>query len=333
MKESDIRPQDLFNKYLELSRQDINTFFSDKSGFMSSDCPACGSNSSTPAFVKLGFSYVTCVTCESLYLSPRPTPEMMDDYYDRSAAVKFWGTDFYRQTAGARRAAMFRPRAELVSSLSVEYGLGNSFTFADVGAGYGLFLEEVRDLGVAGSITAIEPAPNLATICRDRGFAVIEAPLERISPGEAEVSCATAFEVLEHVSSPRDFMAGFKNILEPGGIGLITTLTCSGFDIRALNEHAKAVYPPYHINLISVEGMRRLIDRAELELIKLETPGKLDVDIVRNSLLNDAKIDVGSFERWIALEASESQRNAFQSFLAENLMSSHIRIIIRRPAV
>lgn len=333
MKESDIRPQDLFNKYLKLSRQDIDTFFSDKSGFVPTDCPACGSSSAAPAFEKLGFSYVKCADCESLYLSPRPTPEMMDDYYDNSAAVKFWGTDFYRQTADARRTAMFRPRAELVSSLSVEYGFGRSFSFADVGAGYGLFLEEIRDLGIGGSITAIEPAPNLAKICRDRGFTVVEAPLERIAPGEADVTCATAFEVLEHVSSPLEFMAGFKNILEPGGIGLVTTLTCSGFDIRVLNEHAKAVYPPYHVNLMSVEGMRRLVERAELELIKLETPGKLDVDIVRNTLIADPKIDVGSFERWIASEASESQRNAFQGFLAQNLMSSHIRIIVRRPAV
>lgn len=330
MKEADIRPKEIFDRYLELSRQDIDTFFRDKSGFEHVACPACGEDRPEPAFDKLGFRYVNCAACDTLYLSPRPTEAMMDVYYEHSAAVKFWGSDFYKHTAAARREKMFRPRARLLAELAESYRLPRPIVVADVGAGYGLFLEEVRDTGKADRIVAIEPAPNLAAICRERGFEVVEAMLERVPEGSVQASCASAFEVIEHVPSPVDFLKGMARVMAPDGIALVTTLTRTGFDIRVLGAHAKAVYPPYHINLMSVEGMRRLVERAGLRLLALETPGKLDVDIVRNTLAEIPQAEVGAFERWIACEADEEQRQSFQDFLAANRLSSHIRIVVGR---
>ena len=117
MKEKDIRPQELFNRYLEVARQDVERFFAEKSGFVEISCPACGSNDSVFAFDKLGFSYRSCRPCESLYLSPRPSREVIDRYYREGEAVKFWSTDFYRETAEARREKLCRPRAQLVADL------------------------------------------------------------------------------------------------------------------------------------------------------------------------------------------------------------------------
>ena len=114
MKESDIRPPSLFNQYLEISKKDIERFFSDRSSFVDVVCPACGKERYDFALDKFGFRYVTCVDCGSLYLSPRPTPQMISAYYAESEAVKFWGTDFFKHTAEARREQIFRPRAKLV---------------------------------------------------------------------------------------------------------------------------------------------------------------------------------------------------------------------------
>jgi SAM-dependent methyltransferase len=329
MKEAEIRPQKLFNEYLALAEKDVARFFGDQSVFVEVPCPACNSEAFTSGLEKLGFRYVVCSDCGSLYQSPRPTTDMVNTYYRESAAVKFWGTRFFRETAEARRAKLFRPRAQLVDQWSERVGLTGSRSFADVGSGYGIFLEEVARLGRFEKVIGIEPAPNLAAVCRERGFDIVEKPVEEVE--DLQVSFATAFEVLEHVYDPVAFLESVRRILAPGGLLLFTTLTVSGFDIQVLWEHSKSVHPPHHINLISVNGMRRVVERSGFELLDLRTPGKLDVDIVHNIVTEDPTIPLDRFSRMIVLESDEEVREAFQRFLQENQLSSHICVVARVP--
>jgi hypothetical protein len=170
MKESDIRPQALFNRYLELSRQDIVRFFRDQSQFVELPCPACASECREPGLEKLGFRYMICKDCESLYLSPRPTAEMINKYYRESEAVKFWETHFFKETAEARRQKLFKPRACLAAKWADRAGIDRSATIVDVGSGYGIVLEEVTKLERFGQAVGIELAPNLASVCLGKGF-------------------------------------------------------------------------------------------------------------------------------------------------------------------
>lgn len=331
MKESDIRPQALFNRYLELARQDIDRFFADQSDFVEVSCPACGSRRREFGLEKFGFRYMTCLDCGSLYLSPRPPPEMINAYYRESEAVKFWGTHFFKETAEARRERIFKPRAQLVAEWADRVGMGHSAVFVDVGSGYGIFLEEVARLGRFAQVVGIEPAPNLAAVCREKGFTIIEKPVENVHIGEVQASFATAFEVLEHVYDPTAFLLGVRRVLRPGGVFLFTTLTVTGFDIQVLWEHSKSVYPPHHINLLSVSGMEQLVRRVGFELVELATPGQLDVDIVRNIVGENASIPLNRFVKQIIFEVSDDVREAFQQFLQAHRLSSHVRVLARTP--
>jgi SAM-dependent methyltransferase len=327
LKESEIRPQALFDRYLELSRKDIEHFFADSSGFVHVPCPACGTDSPEPGLEKHGFSYVLCSDCGSLYVSPRPTPERLDDYYRDAESVRYWSTHFYRETADARREKMFRPRAQLVA----EYARGNSGarsgTFVDIGSGFAIFLEEVGALGRFERVCGIEPNPEMAEIGRERGFDVLEAPIEALEADAIQADFATSFEVLEHVSDPLVFLQASRKVLKPGGVLLLTTLTVSGFDIQVLWEHSKSVHPPHHLNLLSVDGMRRVVERAGFELAELTTPGQLDVDIVAGMLKSMPDLAVPRFVRELVERRDGDTRRAFQEFLAANRLSSHIRVL------
>lgn len=328
MKESNIRPQALFNKYLELSNKDIARFFNDRSGFIEVPCPACGSEKNTFGLKKLGFRYMSC-ECGSLYLSPRPKPESISEYYRESEAVKFWATHFFKETAEARRKKMFKPRAKMVSELADMAGIETSAIFVDVGAGYGIFLEEVDRLRRFEKVVGIEPAPDLAAVCRNKGFDVIEKPMEEVVGQEICANFATAFEVIEHLYEPLDFLTAVRQILKPVGLFVFTTLTVTGFDIQVLWEHSKSVYPPHHINLISVEGMRILVERSGLEIADLTTPGELDVDIVHNTLKENPNINLPRFIRKITENPDNKVKENFQTFLKNNKLSSHIQVVSR----
>lgn len=328
MKETDIRPADLFDQYLALCEEDISDLFADQSEFIEIHCPCCGPAEHQFAFDKSGMAYVTCSKCDSLFLSPRPSKAQIEQYYRKSKGAKFWASTFYRATEEARRKALFRPRARLVAKLHERYGQGTTGTFTDVGAGYGIFLEEIAKLDRFNRVVGIEPGAAMAKSCRVKGFEVVEKAVEQVGPGELPTSFAAAFEVLEHVFDPQEFLRAVAGILEPGGLFLMTTLTVTGFDIQVLWERSNSVHPPAHINLLSVRGIEKLFKLSGFEVLELSTPGKLDVDIVRNMVGRHPEIELPRFVQTI-LRGPEPPRRSFQNFLRRNRLSSHIRVVAR----
>ena len=200
----------------------------------------------------------------------------------------------------------------------------------DIGSGYGMLLEEARRLGRFGAIVGVEPAPKLGALCRERGFTVINKYAEDLQPEDVQADVATCFEVLEHVNDSRQFILGIRAGLRSGGRLLLTTLTVSGFDIQVLWEHSKSLSPPHHLNFLSIEGMQHLFERSGYRVLKLETPGELDVDIVTNIYREIKGIRHSRFVEQLVMYCDEGTKSAFQKFLAENCLSSHIRIIAER---
>ena len=331
MKEADIRPRHLFDTYLRLLEEDVETFFSDHRDFVAVPCPGCGALEGRDALVKSGFAYRECAACATLWTSPRPPAARLAAFYRSAKSVDYWRTAFYRETAEARRAHIFRPRAALLSELLAPAGANGQRTMADVGAGYGLFLEEVARVGTFRDVVGIEPNPGLAAVCRARGFRIVDKAVEDLDPGELQADVVTAFEVLEHVHDPDRFLAAVGRVLVPGGWLILTTLTSSGFDIQTLWERSNAVTPPQHLNLLSIEGMRHLMARAGFDIIDLSTPGRLDVNIVENACAADPGVPLPRFLRYLFEHRDAATREQFQAFLQTALLSSHVRVVARRP--
>ena len=328
MKESEIRPEALFARYLELVRQSGAELLQSSGEFVSVSCPGCGAEDSETVLKKEGFQHELCGSCGSLFVSPRPSPALLDRYYGESEAVRFWRTHFFKETAEARREKMFRPRAEEVVALARTEALGPGATLADVGAGYGIFLEEITRQSFFSTVIGVEPAPALAEECREKGFQVMQMKAEAAPPGTMRADIVTAYEVLEHVFDPCEFLQGVGRLLRPGGLLLFTTLTVSGFDIQVLWEHSKSVSPPQHLNLLSLEGIRRLVQRSGLVLARLDTPGRLDVDIVRNAARANPQVVLPRFVQRV-LERGPAAESEFQEFLRRHDLSSHVRALVK----
>ena len=329
MKESEIRPKAIFDEYLALCRRDIERFYSNDSEFAHVSCPACEHESvAGDGFDKLGFRYELCASCGTLYVSPRPTPSMQEAFARQSEATSFWSTHFYRETASARREKIFRPRAELIGSLVRDGVVAATKTFADVGAGYGIFLEEIAALGLFAEVVGIEPAPQLADVCREKGFRVVEQMMEDVE-GVLAADILTAFEVLEHVFDPSSFLRSCAAALNDDGILLFTTLTIDGFDLQVLWDESKSIYPPQHINLMSLAGLEAVTRRSGLDIVSITTPGKLDVDIVANAVADNPSLRVPRFVTRL-LACGSAMRADFQSFLQRANLSSHVRVLARR---
>jgi SAM-dependent methyltransferase len=329
MKEFEIRPRKLFSKYLELSKSDIEIFFSDHSAFEEINCPGCMLNTDNVAFVKHGFTYKKCPHCFTLFVSPRPTNTMISEFYRRSESSRFWAEHFYPETAEARREMIFKPRAKVINQLLSELDIPEPRSIVDVGAGYGIFLDEIRKYGCFDEVIAIEPNKDLAECCRQKNIFVYEKPVEEMVENELKASVVCSFEVFEHLFDLDNFIMSMKKILQPGGILLFTTLTISGFDLLVLGKHSKSISPPHHINFLSIEGIRELIKRCGLTEILIETPGKLDVDIVKNMYDEIPDLKLPDFVEYLIKYRDSNAHKEFQEFLQRNNLSSHIRVIAK----
>jgi SAM-dependent methyltransferase len=201
----------------------------------------------------------------------------------------------------------------------------------DVGAGYGIFLDEWRKLLPETHLVAIEPSAPLAKECRAKRFEVVENIVEQIDAEyEGFADMVVCFEVLEHVYEPVAFVRSLARLVRPGGVVLITTLCIDGFDLQTLWQKSSQISPPHHINFLSVAGFQKLFMRAGLVDVQVSTPGRLDVDIVRNNFYQDP--DLLSDQRFMRqLIGDEMIATAFQNFLASNRLSSHAWVMGKLP--
>jgi len=328
MKEADIRPDDIFQRYLELSAADADIHFNgvERSTI---DCVACGCSDNTHQFEKSGFGFALCNRCGTLFQSPRPPIAAFEAFYRDSVSSRYWAQTFFPAVAEARRERIFRPRVDRLSDLCVRKNVKVE-RLIDIGAGYGIFLEEWGKRFPDVKLVAVEPSQNLAQVCRAKGFEVAEELAENVRGYDGYADLAACFEVLEHVYEPVSMIRTLSKLVKPGGYVFVTSLGVDGFDIQTLWEKSNSISPPHHINFLSVAGFKAAFERAGLEDIDVSTPGKLDVDIVRNAYKRDpAILENNRFARFMV--GDETRAASFQTYLSQNQMSSHVWALARRP--
>jgi len=324
LKEQDIRPKELLEKYINLSAADAKKYFT-KVERLDIPCVACGEEKVSYEFSKYGFDYAKCNKCSTLYQTPRPLPMAFEKFYRDSDSSNFWANTFFPAVAEIRREAIVKPKVDEIFSLFKKIGLKVN-NLIDIGAGYGIFLDEWRKVSPETNMVAVEPSHSLANECRKKNLYVEESMAEQVVDFQNFADLVICFEVLEHVYKPLDFLKILKNFARPGGYVFISTLCIDGFDLKILWDKSSQISPPHHINFLSVKGFEFLFEEAGLSDIQILTPGKLDVDIVQNQInLNPDLISNNIFLKEILNDDDKAKK--FQKFLTENQLSSHAWII------
>lgn len=325
MKEEDIRPQVIFDEYLRLAREDTETYFANAEK-VNGNCPACESLG-VPAFVKYGFTYETCPKCLSLFVNPRPVVEAFSKYYTESPSSKFWASTFYKETAEARREKLWKLKARLIRDTVQRYGASHH-NLVDIGGGFGLFAEVMRDLCGRAPIV-IEPGPDLASVCREKSLLVVQKFLEQVAPEDlpAGPKVFVSFELFEHLHDPVAFLNQLNGLMASGDLFIFTTLSGTGVDIQALWEDSKSVTPPHHLNFLNPRSVALLLVRLGFVSVEVTTPGKLDIDI----LINNREAIKDRFWQTFVATASDGEKAEWQNMIAASGWSSHMMVVCRKP--
>jgi polyprenyldihydroxybenzoate methyltransferase/3-demethylubiquinol 3-O-methyltransferase len=108
--------------------------------------------------------------------------------------------------------------------------------YLDIGCGGGIFAESVARLGSVGSVTAVDPSPEVLAVAKaharqDPGLAaklaylntsVEELPLPKSVDEQYDV--LSLFEVIEHITHPAEFLDACTPFVKPGGWIIMSTI-------------------------------------------------------------------------------------------------------------
>ena len=182
MKEHEIRPQALVDRYRELCAEDAATCFGDEPARRLA-CVACDGTQLSHEFEKDGFAYAQCTTCDTLFQTPRPPRAAFERFYRHSESSRYWAEVFFPAVAEIRRLKIFQDRVERLAGMCAEKN-AKVDRIVDVGAGYGIFLEEWRRRLPDLSLWQSNPPPPSLGACRAKGFEVVEDIVENVTGRE-----------------------------------------------------------------------------------------------------------------------------------------------------
>ena len=324
--EEEIRPQKIFDEYLELARIDTIKYFSQvkREKVNCFHCDIEGDQWGN----KSSFEYKICPSCLSIFVSPRPELNAFSTYYSDSPSTKYWASTFYKVTEKSRRERLWKPKAQMIKEQILKLqGSIPVKTIIDIGGGYGVFDEEIQKI-MNVDILIIEPSIHLSEICQKKGFAVIEKFMEEIEKRELpkERKCFVSFELFEHLHDPIVFIQSLYKNMNPGDLFIFTTLSGMGIDIQLLKEKSKAISPPHHLNFFNPKSISKLLEKNGFKVLEVNTPGKLDMDIIKNNIEHVED----PFWKNIFKYSSEIEIDSMQDFISKSGLSSHMMIICNK---
>ena len=343
MKVKDIRNDDIMVKCHELSRIDLEEILAKSDEFVEVDCPACAEEDYTIEFEKDGFKFNKCVECDTLYISPRPTPKLLEEYYTNSRKMKFWNEEIFPLSEETRKERIFRPRKDYVINIAHNHIMDSAkegFTFkdnnlVDIGAGFGTFCElnlkhsKINDtyFSFFNRVIALEPSKGLAKTCRERGIETIESMVEDFKP-DFPVSVLTCFELIEHVFDPFKFVKDCHKVLSENGLLIMTTPNIAGFETQTLWDKSTTIGGPGHLNYFSVDSITKMLTYAGYKVLSVETNGELDADLVHREMIKNK--DLLKSKLFDTILNDEELKEEFQEFLKTFNLSSNMTIVAQK---
>jgi 2-polyprenyl-3-methyl-5-hydroxy-6-metoxy-1,4-benzoquinol methylase len=327
--EDQIRPLDIMEGQKRAFLEDVQWLRQRSDQFVEVMCPACGGSNKSKHFEKYNFIFNLCSDCETLYISPRPPEKLLREFYQNSENYKYWAENIYPKSERVRKENIFVPRLAKLVDLCENYKV-NQGTIVEVGAGYGTFGEVVEEAGKFGKYIAIEPSPELALECKRKALKVIEDSVEAAASQIKEADVVASFEVIEHLFSPREFLKSCRKVLNHEGLLILTCPNWKGFETQILGPLSDT-FDAEHLNYFSPASLASLVESCGFEVLRLFTPGEIDVDIVRNRIVKGAmRLEENRFIYDILMDEKPEKRNLLQSFLKASGLSSHMWIAARK---
>ncbi len=198
-------------------------------------------------FRKERFTVWRCAYCHSLH-----SAEAVDlDFYYRHYPVSQHRLDPVTRLAYHQRLRLLK-----------RYGFNREARLLDFGCGAGVFVRFLRQYGytVVGYDTYISYYANAHVL-------------------QNQYQVVTAYDVIEHVSEPRQFLAELVQCLRPGGLLVLATPVADPITLTDPETFLPELHQPYHRHILSERALRALGAQAGLEVAGVDPRFAFDTPV------------------------------------------------------
>src|ERR1700728_2400490 len=230
-------------------------------------CPICGGAQLADLLVapdrfhlrKQMYRLLRCQSCTGVWQTEPPTPGEMGEHY----------TEDYHNAIVSAGEGFAQSRWKDQVKTILRYKSGGALL--DMGCSSGGFLSTM--MGPAWKLYGTEMEESTAERARISTGAyvfvgdAVEAPF---LPASFDV--ITCFDVLEHVYSPREFLAKVQEWLKPGGIFYAMMPNIDSWEARLFGTHWFGLELPRHLGHFSPRSLRYLMAELGLEEVCVKTP-------------------------------------------------------------
>jgi glycosyltransferase involved in cell wall biosynthesis/SAM-dependent methyltransferase len=209
-------------------------------------------------------SYGVCAQC-CCYVNRRP---LLADELRRFYSFDVFWHSWYRMKGASTiedRAEVYRKdgRLEYWLRLIERYGPGRGRVI-EIGCSPGILLAELQRRGY--ECIGVEPDEQTAAWIRQHMNVDVRAgffPEVKLPAADLIL----AFDVLEHVVNPADFMNGLAGVLDPGGVTIIQTPIDRYGDQPPFKDHFDVFDDTEHLHIFTQRAVEELARRAGLEIL------------------------------------------------------------------
>lgn len=258
----------------------------------------CGKGTAVTPYILM-----ECPKCGLQFLDPIPDEKRLKaiycDYY------KAWGIDKSPDKVSGMKAKTFKGYLDAITPAV------SSGRLLDIGCATGELLEAAENSGF--DVYGIEVSrPGIAR-CREKfgKDKILEGDLKKGDFPPDFFDVITLFDVIEHISSPAEFLKIVSNILKPSGVLMMVTPDTSSWTRKALGKR----WPHYkeeHIYYYNKSNIAMILS-PYFDLLDIRSAKKtLSIDYVRNIM--QAKSGKGFLNNVIGIIAKLAERIKFAHF-------------------
>lgn len=219
-------------------------------------CPICGPADATALFEKKQRRFYQCKHCGLRLQWPLPTQQELADYYDEEFSKGMYRT-FTEAQVMKERTAAYRLRKVLRWTKPIGKWL-------DVGCANGVFVSTAATMGV--DACGIELSSVAVQQACEQGLNVRQARIEEL-PAAERFDCVTAFDVIEHVLDPRDFLQSIADRLNAGATCVLSLPNVNSLFAKVMGKAWWFYIPEEHLHYFNSQTITKLATEVGLETL------------------------------------------------------------------